>query len=150
VVSGSSSGNGVNVDNTIWQNTTAVIQPAAVANVGNLAFTALANQSYKFSAVLPVTPEGSTTSTFALLFNSGTCNYVVEAQETATSVFSAASSSTSDSGITRSMTGTNLRFVRISGTFYHTGNVDVAVRASTNAANLNILSGAYLTYTRIA
>lgn len=150
VVNASSSGNGRNVENNVWQSSTVVIEPAAVANVGNLAFTALANQSYKFSAILPVTPEGSTTSTFALLFNSGTCNYVVEAQETATSVFSAASSNTSDSGITRSMTGTNLRFVKITGTFFHTGNVDVAVRASTNAANLNIASGAVLTYTRIA
>jgi filamentous hemagglutinin len=150
IVSGSSSGGGIGVDNTVWQGTTAVIAPSAVGNVGNLAFSALANQSYKFSAVLPVTPEGSTTTTFALLFSSGSCNYVVEAQETATSIFSAASSTTSDSGITRSMTGTNLRFVRITGTFFHTGNVDVAVRASTNAANLNIATGAYLTYTRIA
>jgi hypothetical protein len=150
VVSGSSSGNGINVENNVWQSSTVVIEPAAVSNVGNLAFTALANQSYKFDAVLPVVPDGSTTSTFALLFASGTCNYIVEAQETATSVFSAAASSTSDSGISRSMTGTNLRFVRISGTFFHTGNVEVAVRASTNAANLNIASGAYLTYTRIA
>jgi hypothetical protein len=150
VISGSSSGNGVGVENTIWQNTAPVIEPDAVANVGTLGFTALANQSYKFNAVLPVTPEGSTTATFALLFDSGACNYVVEAQETATSIFSAAASNTSDDGITQTMTGTNLRFVRISGTFFHTGNVDIAVRASTSAANLIIASGAYLSYTRIA
>jgi hypothetical protein len=149
VVLGSSSGSGIGVDNIVWQNTTVVIEPAAVANVGVLGFSAVENRAYKFEAVLPVIPEGSTTSTFAVLFDSGTCNYVVEAQETATSVFSAASSNTSDSGISRTMTGTNLRFVRITGTFFHTGNVDVAIRASTSAANIDIQGGAYLTYTRI-
>lgn len=149
-ITGSSSGTGVGVDNTVWQNTTAVIEPSAMSNVGVLAFSAVENQSYKFVAVLPVVPEGSTTSEFALQFSSGTCNYVVEAQETATSLFSAAASTTSDSGISRTMTGTNLRFVRITGTFFHTGNVDVAVRSSTSAANLDIQAGAYLTYTRIA
>jgi hypothetical protein len=150
VVSGSSSGDGIGVENTVRQNTLAVIEPSAVANVGGLGFTALADQSYKFSALLPVTPEGSTTATFALQFSSGACNYVVEAQETAVSVFSTAASNTSDSGISRTMTGTDLRFVRISGTFFHTSNVDVAVRASTNDANLNIAIGSYFSHTRIA
>jgi hypothetical protein len=47
------------------------------------------------------------------------------------------------------MTGTDLRFVRISGTFTHASNVDVAIRASTSAANLTVNGGAHLTYTRI-
>jgi hypothetical protein len=149
VVAGSSSGNGIGVENTIWQENIAVIEPTAVANVGVLGFTALADQSYKFSALLPVTPEGSTTTTFAVLFDSGACNYVVEAQETATSIFSAASSNTSDSAISRTMTGADLRFVRISGTFTHASNVDVAIRASTSAASLTVNGGAHLTYTRI-
>jgi hypothetical protein len=150
IVSGSSSGTGIGVDNTVWQNVTAVIEPSSLSNVGILAFSAVENRSYKFSALLAVTPDGSTNTNFALQFSSGTCNYVVEAQETATSLFSATASNTSDSGISRSMTGTNLRFVKISGTFFHTGNVDVAIRASTDAANLNIAAGSYLTYTRIA
>jgi hypothetical protein len=150
VISGSSSGTGIDVDNTIWQNTTAVIVPSATSNVGVLAFSAVENRYYKFTALLAVTPEGATNTGFALQFSSGTCNYVVEAQETATSLFSATASTTSDSGISRSMTGTNLRFVRISGTFFHTGNVDIAVRASTDTANLNVAAGSYLTYTRIA
>jgi hypothetical protein len=149
VVTGSSSGTGIGVDNIVWQDPPAVIEPSAVANVGILGFTALENYVYKFTALLPVIPEGSTTSTFAVLFDSGACNYVVEAQETATSVFSAASSNTSDSAISRTMTGTDLRFVRISGTFTHAGNVDVAIRASTSAANLTVNGGAHLTYTRI-
>jgi hypothetical protein len=150
VISGSSSGTGIDVDNTVWQNTTAVIEPAATSNVGVLAFSAVENRYYKFTALLAVTPEGATNTGFALQFSSGTCNYVIEAQETATSLFSATASTTSDSGISRSMTGTNLRFVRISGTFFHTGNVDIAVRASTDTANLNVAAGSYLTYTRIA
>jgi len=148
VITGSSSGTGIGVENTVRQSTTAVIAPSAVANVGVLGFTALENLAYKFSALLPVTLEGSTTATFALQFSQGTCNYVVEAQETATSLFSVASSNTSDLGISRTMTGTDLRFVRITGTFRHTGNVDVAVRASTSAANINILGDAYLSFTR--
>jgi hypothetical protein len=150
VVSGSSSGPGIGVENTVWQSATAVIEPSLMSNVGVLGFSAVENRSYNFSALLPVTPEGATTTEFAVLFSSGTCNYVVEAQETATSLFSAAASNTSDSGITRTMTGTNLRFVRITGTFFHTGNVDVAIRASTSAANIDIAGGAYLTYTRLA
>jgi hypothetical protein len=148
IISGSSSGTGTVVENIVRQPTTAVIEPTSMANVGVLGFSAIQNQAYKFDALLPVTPEGATTTEFAVQFSSGTCNYVVEAQETATSLFSAAASTTSNSGITRTMTGTNLRFVRITGTFTHTGNVDVAVRASTNAANLNIGGGAYLSFTR--
>jgi hypothetical protein len=150
IVIGTSTGTGVGVENIVRQNSAVVIEPAAVSNVGDLGFTALANQAYKFSAVLPVTPEGSTTTTFSVLFDSGSCNYVVEAQETATSIFSVASSNSSNSGISRTMTGTNLRFVRITGTFFHTGNVDVAIRSSTSAANLTVATGAHLNYTRTA
>jgi hypothetical protein len=150
VITGSSSGTGLGVENTVCQKSNVIIEPSAVSNVGILEFTALADQVYKFSALLPITPDGSTTTTVALLFSSGSCNYVVEAQEASGTVFSAAASTVSDLGISRSMTGTDLRFARISGTFTHTGNVDVAVRASTSAANLTVASGAYLTYTRIA
>ena len=148
IISGSSSGTGTGVENIVRQPTTAVIEPTSMANVGVLGFSAIQNQAYKFDALLPVTPEGATTTEFAVQFSSGTCNYVVEAQETATSLFSATASTTSNSGITRTMTGTNLRFVRITGTFTHTVNVDVAIRASTSAANLNIDGGAYLSFTR--
>jgi hypothetical protein len=150
VVNGSSTGTGVGVENIVRQTTAAVIEPSATANVGVLGFSALANQAYKFSALMPVTPDGSTTTTFALQFSAGSCNYVVEAQETSTSLFSVASSNSSDSGISRTMTGTDLRFVRILGTFFHTGNVDVAVRASTSAANITIATGAIFSYTRTA
>jgi hypothetical protein len=121
-----------------------------MANIGVLQFNALENQSYKFEAVLPIVPDGATTTAFSVLFSSGSCNYVLETQTTATSAWAVASSNTSDTtGTTQSMTGTNLRTVRISGTFYNTANTTVALRAQTSAANLNVQPGATLTYTRI-
>jgi len=143
-------GSGIGVENIVWQSTDANISSASMANVGTLGFSALAGSTYKFEAYLPVIPTGSTTTAFALNFSAGTCYYTLSSQTTATSAFAIASSTTSDStGTTQSMTGTDLRTVKIEGTFYHTGNVNVAVRAQTSAANVAVKSGAYLTYTRI-
>lgn len=149
-ISGSMFGTGIGVDNIVWQNTANVVSDASMANIGVLQFNALENQSYKFEAVLPIVPDGATTTAFSVLFSSGSCNYVLETQATATSAWAVASSNTSDTtGTTQSMTGTNLRTVRISGTFYNTANTTVALRAQTSAANLNVQPGATLTYTRI-
>ena len=143
-------GTGIGVENIVWQSTDAVVSSASMANVGSLGFTALANSTYKFEAYLPVVPDGSTTTAFAMNFASGTCYYTLSSQTTSTSAFAIASSTTADStGTTQVMTGTNLRTVKIEGTFYHTANVDLAVRSQTSTANLNVKSGAYLTYTRI-
>jgi hypothetical protein len=149
-ISGYMFGTGIGVDNIVWQNTANVVSDASMANIGVLQFNALENQSYKFEAVLPIVPDGATTTAFSVLFSSGSCNYVLETQTTATSAWAVASSNTSDTtGTTQSMTGTNLRTVRISGTFYNTANTTVALRAQTSAANLNVQPGATLTYTRI-
>jgi filamentous hemagglutinin len=149
-VSGSMFGTGIGVENTVWQDVAATISSASMANVGILQFAALANQSYKFQAMLPTVPDGATTTAFSMLFSSGACNYVLETQTTAASAWAVASSNTSDStGTTQAMTGTTLRTVRITGTFYNTANTDVVVRAQTSAANLTVLAGASLTYTRI-
>jgi filamentous hemagglutinin len=150
IVSGSSSGTGIGVENIVWQSAGVAFDAVALANVGVLGFTALANQSYKFEAYVPIIPDGATTTAFAMLFDAGSCYYTLETQTAPTTAWAVASSNTSDStGTTQSMTGTTPRTVRLSGTFYHTGNVDLAVRAQTSAANLNIQSGAHLTYTRI-
>lgn len=144
------SGTGIGVENIQWQQTTAVVSSAVMANVGTLTFTALANQSYKFSSNLYILPDGSTTTAFSVLFAAGTCYYTLETQATTTGAWAVASSSTSDTtGTTQSMTGTTVRTVRISGTFTHTANTDVTIRAQTSAANLNVQSGSFLTYTRI-
>jgi hypothetical protein len=150
VVSGSSSGRGIGVENIVWQSTDFNISSATMANVGVLTFTALENQAYKFDAYLPAAPDGSTTTAFAVLFDNGACNYTLETQTTATSAWATATSNTSDStGTTQAMTGTTVRTVRISGTFYHTGNTDVTIRAQTSASNVVVKAGAHLTYTRI-
>ena len=150
VISGLSSGTGIGVENIVWQNTDFTVSSATMANVGVLTFTALENQAYKFEAFMPVAPDGSTTTAFSVLFDNGSCNYVLETQTTPTAAWAAVSSTSSNTtGTTQSMTGTDMRTVRISGTFAHTGNTDVTIRAQTSAANLVVKTGAHLTYTRI-
>jgi hypothetical protein len=150
VISGLSSGTGIGVENIVWQSTDFTVDSATMANVGVLTFTALENQAYKFDAFMPVVPDGSTTTAFSVLFDNGSCNYVLETQTTPTAAWAAASSTSSNTtGTTQSMTGTDMRIVRISGTFAHTGNTDVTIRAQTSAANLVVKSGSHLTFTRI-
>jgi hypothetical protein len=150
IISNSSSGTGIGVENIVWQNTDFTVSSATMANVGVLTFTALENQAYKFEAYMPIAPDGSTTTAFSVLFDNGSCNYTLETQTTPTAAWATASSTTSDTtGTTQSMTGTAMRTVRISGTFAHTGNTDVTIRAQTSAANLVVRTGAHLTYTRI-
>lgn len=150
VISGLSSGTGIGVENIVWQNTDFTVSSATMANVGVLTFTALENQAYKFDAYMPIAPDGSSTTAFAVLFDNGSCNYTLETQTTPTAAWATASSITSDTtGTTQSMTGTDMRTVRISGTFAHTGNTAVTIRAQTSAANLVVKTGAHLTYTRI-
>jgi len=150
VISGLSSGTGIGVENIVWQSTDFNVESATMANVGVLKFTALENQAYKFDAYLPIEPDGSTTTAFAVLFDNGSCYYTLETQTTPTAAWAVASSITSDTtGTTQNMTTTDMRTVRISGTFAHTGNTDVSIRAQTSAANLVVRAGAHLTYTRI-
>jgi hypothetical protein len=150
VISGLSSGTGIGVENIVWQNTDFTVSSATMANVGVLTFTALENQAYKFEAYMPVAPDGSTTTAFAVLFDNGSCNYTLETQTTPTATWAVASSITSDTtGTTQNMTGTDMRTVRLTGTFAHTGNTAVSIRAQTSAANLTVKTGAHLTYTRI-
>jgi hypothetical protein len=121
-----------------------------MANIGVLTFTALANQVYKFNAFMPVVPDGTMTTAFSINFPSGTCQYVVEGQTTATSAFGISSSNTSDSsGGTQAMTGTTLRTVRVTGTFTHTANTAVTIRGQASTGNLTVKSGSNLSYTRI-
>jgi hypothetical protein len=150
IVTGTSSGTGIGVENIVWQSTDFTIESATPANVGALTFTALENQAYKFEAYLAVAPEGSTTTAFAVLFDNGSCNYTLETQTTPVAGWATATSDTSDStSTTQNMTLTTVRTVRITGTFAHTGNTDVSIRAQTSAANVIVRSGSYLTYTRI-
>lgn len=149
-ISSNMSGTGIGVENIVLQSTDTVVSSASMANIGSLTFNALENQIYKFEAFMPIVPDGSSTTGFSMNFASGTCQYVVEAQTTATSTFNISSSNVSDdSGATQGMTGTTLRTVRITGTFTHTGNVTVSVGGQTSVANLTVKAGSYLTYTRI-
>jgi len=151
-VTGNSSGTGIGVENIVWQPTTVAFNSAVQANVGVLGFLALAGYSYKFEAYMPILPDGGTSTGFSTYFDAGTCYYTVEAQTAQTTT--AGSISTSNvSGVaaaTQSMTGTTPRMARITGTIYSAGNANVAIQAQTSVANINIQSGAYLTYTRLS
>jgi len=149
-ITAQSSGTGIGVENIVWQPTTVVFNSAVMANVGSLGFLALAGSSYKFEAYMPILPDGSTTTGFSTYFDAGTCYYTVEFQTTQTSSFNTSTSNVSGTAAaTAGMTGTTPRTARITGTIYSAGNANVAIQAQTSAANLNIQSGSYMTYTRI-
>jgi len=150
-VSGNSYGSGIGVENIVWQPTTVAFASASQANVGVLGFLALAGRSYKYEAYLPILPDGGTTTGFSTYFDAGTCYYTIEAQTTQTSAFATSTSNVSGTAAaTQGMTGTTPRTVRIQGTIYSAGNANLAIQAQTSAANLDIQSGSYLTYTRIS
>ena len=150
-VTGNSYGTGIGVENIVWQPTTVAFNSAVQANVGTLKFLVLGGYSYKYEAYMPILPDGGTTTGFSTYFDAGTCYYTVEMQTTQTSAFNTSTSNVSGTApATAAMTGTTPRTVRITGTIYSAGNANVAIQAQTSAANINIQSGAYLTYTRLS
>ena len=135
----------------VWQPTTVAFNSAVQANVGTLGFFVLAGYTYKYEAYLPILPDGGTTTGFSTRFDAGICYYTVEAQTTQTSAFSTSTSNVSGTAAaTQAMTGTTPRAVKVTGTIYSAGNANVAIQAQTSAANINVQSGAYLTYTRLS
>ena len=150
-VTGNSFGTGIGVENIVWQPTTVEFDSAVQANVGTLGFFVLGGYTYKFEAYMPILPDGGTTTGFSTYFDAGICYYTVEAQTTQTSAFATSTSNVSGTtAATQAMTGTTPRTARISGTIYSAGNANVAIQAQTSAANINIQSGSYLTYTRLS
>jgi hypothetical protein len=150
-VTGNSFGTGIGVENIVWQPTTVAFDSAVQANVGTLGFFVLGGYTYKFEAYLPILPDGGTTTGFSTYFDAGTCYYTVEAQTTQTSAFATSTSNVSGTAAaTQAMTGTTPRTARITGTIYSAGNANVAIQAQTSAANINVQSGAFLTYTRLS
>ena len=150
-VTGNSYGTGIGVENIVWQPTTVAFNSAVQANVGTLGFFVLGGYTYKYEAYLPILPDGGTTTGFSTYFDAGICYYTVEFQTTQTSAFNTSTSNVSGTApATAGMTGTTPRTARITGTIYSAGNANVAIQAQTSAANLNIQSGAYLTYTRLS
>jgi hypothetical protein len=150
-ITGNSYGTGIGVENIVWQSTDATVSSVTPVPVGILTFNALANQAYKFDAYIPVTPSGSMTTGFSVNFAAGTCQYTVESPTASNSAFSAVYTSSVSNAMssTASMTGTDLRAVRITGTFYHTGNTTVTINAQNSTGTLTIKTGSNLSYTRI-
>jgi hypothetical protein len=151
-VSGASYGTGIGVENIVWQSTSNVIVPTALSNIGNLQFSFLGGRSYKFESVVYIIPDGASNPTnYSVYFDAGSCTYTVEAQASATGAWVVSTSNVSDALSTNvSTTGTTPRALRISGTIYSATAANVSIKAATAAANLNVLSGSYLTYTRIS
>lgn len=149
-ISGNSFGTGIGVENIVWQSTGTNISSASMANVGTLGFFALAGSSYKFEAYIPFVPVSTPTATaFSTYFDAGTCTYTAEVQTTSTSAFSINTSNVSANVVTQNQTSTTIKSARVTGIIYSAGNANVAIQAQTSLANLAVVSGAYLTYTRI-
>jgi len=120
------------------------------STVGQLSFTAAANQRYKFEALLPVVSSASATDTHSLAmnFSAGTCYYVVEQQASPDSAFTANAATTSNSSVsTVTTTNSSPKFARISGTFTHTADTVVSVSSKTSANTFTVIAGASLTAT---
>ena len=150
-ITGNSYGTGIGVENIVWQPTTVAFNSGIQANVGVLGFLVVGGYSYKYEAYLPILPDNNTTTGFSTRFDAGTCYYTVEAQVDQTSAFTTSTSNVSATVVaTQAMTGTTPRTARITGTIYSAGNANVTIQAQTSAANINIQSGAYLTYTRLS
>jgi hypothetical protein len=110
-----------------------------------LGFTTQAGRIYRFDALLPFrhTATESSTHTFGVFFESGTCNYLVEQQSSPTSSFSAYSGSESNSASSVVTTESNqMRFARITGTYTNEESSPVFIRAATSDGLLEILAGA--------
>ena len=152
-VTGNSFGTGIGVENVVWQPTTVAFNSAVQANVGSLGFFQLGGYTYKFEAYMPILIDSNTTTGFSVYFDAGTCYYTVEAQPTQVTTSTTSTSTSNVSGVaaaTQSMSGVTPRMARITGTIYSAGNANIAIQAQTSAANINIQSGAYLTYTRLS
>jgi hypothetical protein len=149
IVTSNLSGDGVGVQNIVVQAIDDTVSSATPANVGNLQFSAVANNRYWFDAYVPMVPDGSMTISPAVNFSAGTCYYTTETQTTSTSAWSVATKTTSDDvATTYASTGTTARGLRFSGTFFHTSNVVVALRLQNSTGNITVPAGSYLTYTR--
>jgi len=143
------SGNGINVENIVYQSTDYVLSSATPETIGSLQFNAIANQAYRFDAYIILVPDGSTTVSPAVNFSAGSCTYTTQIQTTSTSALSVATKTTSDNVTTTySSTGTDARTLRISGIFTHNANVTVSMRFQTSIANLTVKTGSFLNYTR--
>ena len=152
-VTGNSFGTGIGVENVVWQPTTVAFNSAVQANVGTLGFFMLGGYTYKFEAYMPILIDGATTTGFSTYFDAGTCYYTVEAQPIQVTTSTTSTSTSNVSGVaaaTQAMSGATPRMARITGTIYSAGNANIAIQAQTSAANINIQSGAYLTYTRLS
>jgi hypothetical protein len=151
-VTGNSSGTGIGVENIVWQPTTVAFDSVSQANVGVLGFLVLGGYSYKYEAYLPILPDGSTTTGFS--------TYVLMQVPVITPwkhnlhrplrLVHQLPMCQAPQRLTQSMTGTDPRAVKITGTIYSAGNANVTIQAETSVANINIQSGAYLTYTRLS
>lgn len=150
-VSAGLSGVGRWVTNYAVLSSDAVLSSPTPVDIGTLTFAAVANQRYKFDAYVVMEPDGSMTVAPAVSFSSGTCLYTTEYQTNSTTAWSVATKNTSDDVTTTySSVGTGLRTLRISGVFFHTANVTVAMRFQNSVGNITAKTGSYLAYTYVA
>ena len=125
---------------------------STLSNIG-LGFTSVANAVYSISSTIFFKHSAATTNThsFAVRFNGGTGNFLIQQQTTNVSVYTQAtrtanaqvlSATTAEAGINRS--------AKVTGTFTHTSATDVNIQFSTSGGNLTVVPGSNIVVTRIA
>jgi len=132
---------------------------SALTDITNLTFTAEANKTYLFEALIfhdcSVASAAAMTKGFAVTFSAGTCSYVVEQNITATSallVSSGTASDTAQTAATASATSVPGLITKITGTFYHTAAIAVKLRASITGGTsptLSLRGSSFLKWTKL-
>ena len=125
------------------------------SNSNALQFRAESGVRYRFEAFIPFTHSATSTytHTFAVAFDQGTCNYMVEIQGAPTTAPITSFATTSDAtGGVATSTSSSAKMCRITGTYYTTaGNETVRMRYKQNntANTLTVLAGAFLRFNRV-
>jgi hypothetical protein len=136
------------------------VTSATLVDITNLTFTAEANKTYLFEALIfhdcTVGSAAAMAKGFAVTFSAGTCNYVVEQNIISTGsllVTSGTASATAQIQTTASATSVLGMITKITGTFYHTAIVPaVKLQAQITGGTsptLSIRGSSFLKWTKL-
>jgi hypothetical protein len=127
---------------------------ATATDVTNLNFTAEANKTYKFEAILFHDTNATTNKSFMMTFGAGTCSWLVETNTSSSGALSSVAAYTTSAqsqAVSVSGASNTNQFARITGTFYHTAATNVKVQAISSAGTgtLVIRGSSFLKWTKL-
>jgi hypothetical protein len=127
---------------------------ATATDVTNLNFTAEANKTYKFEAILFHDTNATTNKSFMATFGAGTCSWLVETNTSASGALSSVNAYTLSAqaqAVSVSGSSNANQFARITGTFYHTvaTNVKIQAMSSAGTGTLVIRGSSFLKWTKL-